>query len=145
MNEKKTPTAVSVFSIISSVFLFFHTNISYIPTITGMVTIDNSVVSTYNELAYAASLSYSCAMDVTVAQAGVMDAIYTVRRICLESFSPVNVYKYWINNQSQYCRNIISFFSKHSLKRYIRNNHSGKQHTDRTNHIVHHIHDILHA
>ena len=57
----------------------------------GMVTIDSSVVSTYNELAYAASLSYSCAMDVTVAQAGVMDAIYTVRRICLESFIPANV------------------------------------------------------
>ena len=56
-----------------------------------MVTIDSSVVSTYNELAYAASLSYSCAMDVTVAQAGVMDAIYTVRRICLESFIPANV------------------------------------------------------
>ena len=56
-----------------------------------MVTIDSSVVSTYNELAYAASLSYSCAMDVTVAQAGVMDAIYTVRRICLESFTPANV------------------------------------------------------
>ena len=70
------------------VFLFSHTNTSYIPTITGMVTIDSSVVSTYNELAYAASLSYSCAMDVTVAQAGVMDARYTVRRICLESFSP---------------------------------------------------------
>ena len=50
-------------------------------TITGMVTIDSNVVSTYNELAYAASLSYSCAMDVTVAQAGVMDSIYTVRRI----------------------------------------------------------------
>ena len=78
-------------SVISSIFLFSHTNISYIPTITGMVTIDSSVVSTYNELAYAASLSYSCAMDVTVAQAGVMDAIYTVRRICLESFSPANV------------------------------------------------------
>ena len=86
---KKTPTAVSV-SLISTI-LFSHTNISYIPTITGMVTIDSSVVSTYNELAYAASLSYSCAMDVTVAQAGVMDAIYTVRRICLESFIPANV------------------------------------------------------
>ena len=89
--KKKTPTEVSVSSVISSIFLFSHTNISYIPTITGMVTIDSSVVSTYNELAYAASLSYSCAMDVTVAQAGVMDAIYTVRRICLESFSPANV------------------------------------------------------
>ena len=53
--------------------------------------------------------------------------------------------RYWINNQSQYCRNIVSFFSKYSLKRYIRNNHSGKQHTDRTNHIVHHIQDILYT
>ena len=37
------------------------------------------------------------------------------------------------------------FFSKYNLKRYVRNNHSGKQHTDRTNHIVHHIQDILHT
>ena len=67
------PDAVSV-SLISTI-LFSHTNISYNPTITGMVAIDSNVVSTYNELAYTASLSYSCAMDVTVAQAGVTDEI----------------------------------------------------------------------
>ena len=37
------------------------------------------------------------------------------------------------------------FFSKYNLKRYVRNNHSSKQHTNRTNHIIHHIHDILHS
>ena len=63
-----------------------------------MVAIDSNVVSTYNELAYAASLSYSCAMDVTVAQAGVMDAIYTIwasrldRDICECSIRYTEIY-----------------------------------------------------
>ena len=42
---------------IADLFIFFYIIISYKYTITGIVTIDNNVVSTYNELAYAASLS----------------------------------------------------------------------------------------
>ena len=42
---------------IADLFIFFYIIISYKYTITGIVTIDNNVVNTYNELAYAASLS----------------------------------------------------------------------------------------
>ena len=43
-----------------------------------MVTMDSSVDSTYSALLWAALRWYSCAMEVRVAQAGVMAARYTV-------------------------------------------------------------------
>ena len=51
-----------------------HSSRSNRPIITGIETMESSVVSTYNALECAASRSYSWAMEVTVAQAGVMAA-----------------------------------------------------------------------
>lgn len=51
----------------------------------GIVTMESNVLSTYRALECAASRLYSCAMDVTVAQAGVMADRNTVMRIALPS------------------------------------------------------------
>lgn len=51
----------------------------------GIVTMESNVLSTYRALECAASRLYSCAMDVTVAQAGVMADRNTVMRIAFPS------------------------------------------------------------
>ena len=47
----------------------------------GIVTMEHIVVKTYSTLDFAASLSYNCAIEVTVAHAGVMQAKNTVNKI----------------------------------------------------------------
>lgn len=54
---QKTPTSQSVSQSLISIIQFPHITISNNPTITGIVAIDSSVVNTYSELEYAASLS----------------------------------------------------------------------------------------
>lgn len=51
----------------------------------GIVTMEHIVVKTYSTLDFAASLSYNCAIEVTVAHAGVMQAKNTVNKIFLPS------------------------------------------------------------
>ena len=58
----------------------------------GIVTMESNVLSTYRALECAASRLYSCAMDVTVAQAGVMADRNTVMRIALPSAIQVDAW-----------------------------------------------------
>lgn len=55
----------------------------------GIVTMEKNVLSTYRALECAASRLYSCAMDVTVAQAGVMADRNTVMRSAFPSAIPI--------------------------------------------------------
>lgn len=55
----------------------------------GIVTMESNVLNTYRALECAASRLYSCAMDVTVAQAGVMADRNTVMRIAFPSAIPI--------------------------------------------------------
>lgn len=58
----------------------------------GIVTMESNALSTYRALECAASRLYSCAMDVTVAQAGVMADRNTVMRIALPSAIQVDAW-----------------------------------------------------
>lgn len=58
----------------------------------GIVTMESNVLSTYRALECAASRLYSCAMDVTVVQAGVMADRNTVMRIALPSAIQVDAW-----------------------------------------------------
>lgn len=60
----------------------------------GIVTMESNVLSTYRALECAASRLYSCAMDVTVAQAGVMADRNTVMRIAFPSAIPIWYFGY---------------------------------------------------
>ena len=59
------------------------------PIITGIDRMESNVVTTYSALEWAASRSYSWAMEVVVVQAGVMAASYTVMRMFLPSATKV--------------------------------------------------------
>ena len=58
----------------------------------GIVIIESNVLSTYRALECAASLLYSCAIEVTVAQAGVIADRNTVMRIALPSAIKVDAW-----------------------------------------------------
>lgn len=60
----------------------------------GIVTMESNVLSTYRALECAASRLYSCAMDVTVAQAGVMADRNTVMRIAFPSTIQIGYFGY---------------------------------------------------
>lgn len=63
----------------------YQASISNRPIMMGIVIIESNVLSTYRALECAASRLYSCALDVTVAQDGVMADRNTVIRIALPS------------------------------------------------------------
>ena len=70
----------------------YQANISNRPIIIGIVMMESNVLSTYRALECAASLLYSCAIEVTGAQAGVMADRNTVMRIALPSAIQVDAW-----------------------------------------------------